>query len=325
MFSNFENQSTSLYSIDFELLNSSKWKAAELLNQNFSKSFSFTKQENSNMEGLDKYDNDMNEQSLTQQLNDVFRRLPNLFDEEKDNYSLNEKNLPNVGQNDNNLNDNLTSEMPCPLNRKREREEKKPKKRGTHDYYIKSFLSDLLNNFVRRELKDRIKELKKCQFITIKKDAKIKKCNYITNIGKQIERTLKVFVEEKTVEEIFYTTNKELFDNIKKECKNFQNPAAEEFLNYINRIMENVIKDYYHSKEFEDFKNKVFKKTKRTIKDYDNDFIKERGRGYSLLEPYNFIEYARSKPYSQKPRKKSENKEKRRKGRKKRRAEERGK
>ena len=69
--------------------------------------------------------------------------------------------------------------------------------------------------------------------------------------------------------------------------------------------MENVIKDYYHSGKFEDFKNKDFKKTKRAIKDYDEDFIKERGRGYSLLEPYNFIEYARSKPYSQKRRKKS--------------------
>ena len=187
MYSNIANQSTSLYSIDFELLNSSKLKAAEHLNQNFSKSFSFTEQENSNNEGIDKYDSDMNEQDLTQQINDVFGRIPNFLDEEKDNDSINENNLPYVGQN-NNLNDNLTSEMPCLSNRKREREEKNPKKRGTHDYYIKSFLSDLLNNYERRELNDRIK---KCQFITIKKDAKIKKCNYITNIGKQIERTLK--------------------------------------------------------------------------------------------------------------------------------------
>lgn len=44
--------------------------------------------------------------------------------------------------------------------------------------------------------------------------------------------------------------------------------------------MENIIKDYYLSTEFEDFKNKVFKKTKKTIKDYDKDFFKERGRGY---------------------------------------------
>ena len=299
MTSYFENQSTSLFSLNIELVHPNNCQPDENLNQDYSTPLSFTEQEDNS-----KYDYSMGEQDEMSIYNKVFKP-PNLSDEQKDNDSVNENNLPYVGQNDNNLNDNLTSEMPCPLNRKREREEKKPKKRGTHDYYIKSFLSDLLNNFLRRELKDRITKLKKCQFITIKKDAKIKKCNYITNIGKQIERTLKDFVEKKTVEEIFYTTNKELFDNIKKECKNFQNPDAEEFLNYINRIMENVIKDYYHSKEFEDFKNKVFKKTKRTIKDYDNDFIKERGRGYSLLEPYNFIEYARSKPYSQKPRKKS--------------------
>ena len=303
MYSNIANESTSLYSIDFELLNSSKLKADDHLNQNFLKSFSFTEQENTNIEGIDKYDNYMNEQGLTRQINDIFGRTSNFFDEEKDNDSINKNNLPYVGQN-NNLNDNLTSEMPCLSNRKREREENKPKKRGTHDYYIKSFLSDLLNNYERRELNDRIK---KCQFITIKKDGKIKKCNYITNIGKQIERTLKDFVEKKTVEEIFYTTNKELFDNIKKEYENFQTPDAEDFLNYIKSNMENVIKDYYRSKEFEDFKNKCFKKTKRTIKDYDKDFIKERGRGYSLLEPNNFIEYALSPPYSQKTRKKNEN------------------
>lgn len=119
----------------------------------------------------------------------------------------------------NNLNDNLTSEIPCLSNGKREREEKKPKKRGTHDYYIKSFLSDLLNNFVRRELNDRIKELKKCQFITIKKDAKIKKCNYKTNIGKQIERTLKVFVEKKQSKKYFTQLTKNYLIILKKNVK----------------------------------------------------------------------------------------------------------
>ena len=109
--------------------------------------------------------------------------------------------------------------MTCLSNRKREREEKKPKKRGTHDYYIKSFLSDLLNNFVRRELNDRIKKLKKCQFITIKKDAKIKKYNYITNIGKQIERTLKDFVEKKQLKKYFTQLTKDYLIILKKNVK----------------------------------------------------------------------------------------------------------
>ena len=114
----------------------------------------------------------------------------------------------------------------------------------------------------------------------------------------------KNFLGKKTVEEIFYTTNKALFDKIKKEYKIVQNPDVEEFLNYIKSIMENVIKEYYLSEEYKDFSNKVFPRTKRTIKDYDNNFCKERGRGYSLLEPNNFIKYASSDPYSQKPRKK---------------------
>ena len=117
----------------------------------------------------------------------------------------------------------------------------------------------------------------------------------------------KNFLGKKTVEEIFYTTNKALFDKIKKEYKIVQNPDVEEFLNYIKSIMENVIKEYYLSEEYKDFSNKVFPRTKRTIKDYDNNFCKERGRGYSLLEPNNFIEYALSPPYSQKTRKKNEN------------------
>ena len=291
-----ENQSTSSFSQNIILVHSNIWKTDENLDQNNSTPSSFAEQVGNGI-----YDNAMGEQDELSKHIQAFESQ-NLSGEENENGNENEENVQNVEQN-NNINDNLTSEKHSLSKRKRKRGEKKPKKRGAHDYYIKTFLSDLLNNFVLRKLNEKIKN---CKFITIKKVAQIKKCNYKINIEKQIQRTLKVFVDEKTVEEIFYSTNKELFDDIKKEYENFQNPDVEEFLNYIKSIMEPVIKEYYHSKELEEFKNKVTKKKKRSIKEYDEEFRK--GRGYSLLEAYNFIYYARSKPYSQKERKKNKKK-----------------
>lgn len=251
-----ENQSTGLFSRDIRLVHSNNWKTYKNLNQNYSTPSSFPEQED-NIKSA----NVMSVKDWTIIFNEVFGQQ-NLPDEEKENDIKNEKIFWNVEQN-NNVNDNLTSKMHSLSKRKRKRGDKKPKKRGAHDYYIKTFLSDLLNNFVLRKLNEKINN---CKFITIKKDAQIKKCNYKKNIGEQIERTLEVFVKEKTVEEIFYSTNKELFDDINKEYENFQNPDVEEFLNYIKRIMEPVIKEYYHSNELEEFKNKVTKKKKGQLK-----------------------------------------------------------
>ena len=251
-----ENQSTGLFSRDIRLVHSNNWKTYKNLNQNYSTPSSFSEQEDNS-----KSANVMSVKDWTIIFNEVIGQQ-NLPDEEKENDIKNEKIFWNVEQN-NNVNDNLTSKMHSLSKRKRKRGDKKPKKRGAHDYYIKTFLSDLLNNFVLRKLNEKINN---CKFITIKKDAQIKKCNYKKNIGEQIERTLEVFVKEKTVEEIFYSTNKELFDDIKKEYENFQNPDVEEFLNYIKRIMEPVIKEYYHSNELEEFKNKVTKKKKGQLK-----------------------------------------------------------
>ena len=237
-----ENKSTSSFSRNIILVDSNHWKTDENLDQNNSTPSSLIEEE----------DNSKSETIIYFQ---VFGP-PNSSGEENENGSKNEENVKNVEQNNN-------IKMPSLSKRKRKRGDKKPKKRGAHDYYIKTFLSDLLNNFVLRKLNEKIKD---CKFITIKKDAQIKKCNYKKNIEEQIERTLKDFVEKKTVEEIFYSTNKELFDDINKEYENFQNPDVEEFLNYIKRIMEPVIKEYYHSEEFEEFKNKVTKKKKGQLK-----------------------------------------------------------
>ena len=177
---------------------------------------------------------------------------------------------------------------------------KSKKKRSNHDNYIKSFLSNFLNKFLYKELNDR---LKKCEFTTISKNSKIYRCKYKKNVGNQIERTLGTFLK-KTVVEIFYMNNEELFDKIYSEFKNSPSPEKAQFKKFIENNMEMLIKPYYHSKEFSNFKNKVFKRTNRTIKDYDKEFSNERGRKYSLLDPYKFIDYAKSKPYCPKQRKK---------------------
>ena len=177
---------------------------------------------------------------------------------------------------------------------------KSKKKRSNHDYYIKSFLSDFLNKSLYKELNDR---LKTCEFITISKNSKIYRCKYKKNIENQIERTLGTFLK-KTVVEIFYMNNEELFDKIYSEFKNSPSPEKAQFKKFIENNMEMLIKPYYHSKEFSNYKNKVFKRSKRTIKDYDKEFSNERGRKYSLLDPYKFIDYAESEPFCKKKKKK---------------------
>ena len=95
---------------------------------------------------------------------------------------------------------------------------KSKKKRSNRDNYIKSFLSNFLNKFLCRELNDR---LKKCEFTTISKNSKIYRCKYKKNIENQIERNLGTFLK-KTVVEIFYMNNEELFGKIKGEFKILQ-------------------------------------------------------------------------------------------------------
>ena len=135
-------------------------------------------------------------------------------------------------------------------------------------------------------------------------------------ILKQIERNLAELIN-KTYVQIFtdydekekegiknQKHNKELFVQIYEELKILPyTPERQEFKNFIESPISKLIIDYYHSKEFNEFKKKVYKDGK-TVQDYDNEFFKERGRNYSLLEPYNFLRYANSKPYCHNQRKK---------------------
>lgn len=189
---------------------------------------------------------------------------------------------------------------------------KTKKKRSNRDKYIKAFLSNFFNQFLFKRGNNLFK---RCKFEKLK-TYKIYKCNYKKMILKQIERNLAELIN-KTYVQIFtdydekekegiknQKHNKELFVQIYEELKILPyTPERQEFKNFIESPISKLIIDYYHSKEFNEFKKKVYKDGK-TVQDYDNEFFKERGRNYSLLEPYNFLRYANSKPYCHNQRKK---------------------
>lgn len=186
-------------------------------------------------------------------------------------------------------------------------ESEKPRKiRSKHDYLIKSFLSNSINNYSFGKLNKLVKKLKL---------GKIYKCDYIKNI-KANERHLRNLLE-KTIEEIFSIYDEEAGkkDKKQKNKKVFESffesisdkidlsEDEEELLNLLKSTYEEELKLYYKSKEIEKFKNKKFKHG--TTDDYDKEFYNERNRGYYLLEPYGFIRYANSEPYCHNERKKN--------------------
>ena len=95
--------------------------------------------------------------------------------------------------------------------------------------------------------------------------------------------------------------------------KNFPSSQEEEELKeLLESTIETYVEAYYKSSEIEDLKKKK-DKYERTVKDLDEDFKKERNRGYYLLEAnenfsekFGFIIYANSKPYCHNQRKKKE-------------------
>ena len=127
-----ENQSTGLFSRDIRLVHSNNWKTYKNLNQNYSTPSSFSEQEDNS-----KYDNVISEKDWKIIFNEVFGQQ-NLPDEEKENDIKNEKIFWNVEQN-NNVNDNLTSKMHSLSKRKRKRGDKKPKKEELMIIILKLF------------------------------------------------------------------------------------------------------------------------------------------------------------------------------------------
>ena len=194
------------------------------------------------------------------------------------------------------------------VNKKRKRsknnrqdKEKVSKKRSSHDYLIKRFLSSLLNKYIFNKLRK----------------FNIHKCNYKINANPK-EKRLSALLK-KTVKEVFifydikalegtsnHQKNKKI---IEEKMKTLTVAEKEELKKLLDSTIEEQVILYYNSPEIEELKKKVCKNGK-TVKELDEEFYKERKRGYYLLEPYEstygFIKYANSKPYCYNERKKKE-------------------
>lgn len=185
--------------------------------------------------------------------------------------------------------------------------------RSIVDYYLKAYIANFLNTFLFKESN------KKLEFWLKQNNYKYKiyKCNYLKNIGNSIERTLSQFLS-KTFKEIFINIDAKRKEGIGNQIKNgqlfekieedFNNPRQlillEDFKKLYESNMEDLLREYYESSEFESFSKKKLKNGK-TIEDYDYIFshAKKRKRP-SLLSPYGFIEYAKAKPYCHNERRK---------------------
>lgn len=181
------------------------------------------------------------------------------------------------------------------------------KGRSTHDYLIKKFLSNFLNKFLFKKLR---------RF-------GIHKCNYKIYIKPNengllplLKKTIKEVFTYYTSDSIDGTSNQKKNEKLIKEFynkKNFPSSQEEEELKeLLESTIETYVEAYYKSSEIEDLKKKK-DKYERTVKDLDEDFKKERNRGYYLLEAnenfsekFGFIIYANSKPYCHNQRKKKE-------------------
>ena len=182
--------------------------------------------------------------------------------------------------------------------------------RTTRDYYLKAFFSNFLNTYLFNRVNSYLD-------IPIFENCRIYKCDYIKNIGNSIERNLKQFLT-KNIENTFtiydetkpkgaekLKNNIKVFEIIKEKFKDVEiEKELVDFQKFYYLSIEEHLKDYYYSKEFEAFKNET-RKNGKTIKDYDFEFshAKKRKRP-SLLIPYGFIDYAKSKPYCHNQRRK---------------------
>ena len=183
--------------------------------------------------------------------------------------------------------------------------EKPKKKRSNHDYLIKSFLSDSINNYILNKMNNLVKNLGL---------GKIYKCNYNKNIKAKeshlssllqntIEEIFSIYDEKENKEYAKGKMNKKIFESFFERISNKINLSEdkEKLFNLLRSIYEDQVKLYYESKEIEKFKNKKLKHG--TPVDYDKKFYFETNRRYYLLESDGFIRYAKSKPYCHNERK----------------------
>ena len=143
----------------------------------------------------------------------------------------------------------------------------------------------------------------------------IHKCNYKINVNPK-EKGLSALLK-KTVKEVFTFYDEKAFEGtsnqqknktiIEEKMKTITVAEKEELTKILDSTIEEQLIMYYNSPEIEELKKSKCKNGK-TIKELDEEFFKERNRGYYLLEPYEstygFIKYANSKPYCHNERKK---------------------
>ena len=162
-----------------------------------------------------------------------------------------------------------------------------------NDYYIKKFKVECFSKYVTKNIKEKIKA---CLFPSGTKISKIYKPNNKcftseTNIKKNNEflkmklyEVFSIYDEENGKNQ---EKNEAIFNRIYKctKAKNIQ--AHENLKNYLKKTVEEIIKEYYDSKEFIKFSSD------KEIIEKDKAFFKEKK--FSLLKDYGFIKLIQNK------------------------------
>ena len=206
----------------------------------------------------------------------------NVDDEEDSDEKKNDEEIKNIyeifGKNEEKVEDKKTDSY---CKKKREAPTDNEEKKYKNENFILKFITNFVNEYEYNKL---FKEL-----INIKIYLP-KKCNRKKFI-KANENYLPVLLKMK-VKQVFE------LENILKE--DFPSNEKEEKVNeLLESPLEEELKLYYFSDELKQFRKKKLKDGK-TPEDYDKIFYegrKGKKRGYYLLEPFGFINYAKGEHY----------------------------
>ena len=147
------------------------------------------------------------------------------------------------------------------------------------DYLIKKFKTKCFSKYALNKL---IKKIKNSQFQSNLNDAKVYLPDHAVFTSETNYRKNQVFLTM-TLREIFSLGNKQknvdLFNMISNST-NYQNQLAyDELINYLNKTGEEIIMEFYDSKEFEKFKEEN--------KEDGEAFRQEKK--FSFMENYGFL------------------------------------
>ena len=165
------------------------------------------------------------------------------------------------------------------------------KKRYRNDYYIKKFKKDCFSNYTTHILNSM---LKACQFSKNLGLSKIYMPNSEaftseTNLRKNKEflsMSIKAIYSLEEGKGQYQKANAAIFDDIFTHEKNAKNKEAYcNIIQYLNKTGEDVIREYYNSEAFDQFKENM------EIKEYDEAFKREKK--FSLLEDLGFLKLIR--------------------------------